>query len=212
MAVAGLLASMVWSVLGGAQVAHADGTVTDCSNDIDLTVQMSSGGLVTFNCNGPAPIIITVTLSGGIVPNLNTTLDGSNNGNPVTLSGGHANRLFDVQAGAALTLTNITLMDGNAAGGNPANQGGAILNEGDLLVLDQVTIRNSQSSFAGGAIRDIGGTTIVKNSLLEEPVGLWRRHRQRRDAHAHQHHRAQQPGQRSQRRWAGRGRNGVYQR
>jgi hypothetical protein len=88
-------------------------------------------------------VVITITQAGGFYhPNFDYTIDG---GNLVSLSGAHANRLFTVKAGRALTLTNITLIDGYAAaGGDFATQGGAILNEGILLVLDHVTIRGSR--------------------------------------------------------------------
>ena len=146
---------------------QAAGVVTNCTG-IGLANAMNSGsGLITFSC-GSAPVVITVTQAGGfnVIPGSSYTIDG---GDQVTLTGSGINRLFDIQAtNAALTLTNIILMDGNAsAGGNLSTQGGAILNEGGQLELDHVTIRNSQSYYAGGAIRDVNGTTIVKNSLIE---------------------------------------------
>src|SRR5436309_770807 len=70
---------------------QAAGTVTDCSSPDDLYTKMGGGGLVTFACTGPSPIVITISGSGGMIPAPNTTLDGSNNGNPVTLSGGGTN-------------------------------------------------------------------------------------------------------------------------
>jgi len=74
-----------------------------------------------------------------------------------------------VKAGRALTLTNITLTDGNASAlGDLPTQGGALLNEGVRLVLDHVTIHNSQSYFAGGAIANVNGTAIIRDSLIED--------------------------------------------
>ncbi len=157
---------MLFILLSTAAV-QAAGVVTDCTGTGLADAMNSGSGLITFSC-GPAPVVITVTQPGGFnaIPGTFYTIDG---GNKVTLTGAQANRLFDIQASnAALTLTNIILTDGNAsAGGNFATQGGAILNEGGRLVLDHVTIRNSQSTFAAGAIENVAGTTIVKNSLIE---------------------------------------------
>ena len=165
-----LLVAALWLVLAGARTAQADGTVMDCSNQNDFAAKMNSNsGYISFNCGGVfAPATITITQPGGFtaIPGAFFTIDG---GNLVTLSGGNTNRIFDVGSGMSLTLTNITLTDGAAAaGGNLPDQGGAILNEGDLLVLDNVTIRNGYSTFAGGALRSIAGTTtVVKDSLIE---------------------------------------------
>jgi hypothetical protein len=163
----GLVGFGMLLVLLSTATVHAAGPVTNCTGQGLADAMNSGSGLIEFSC-GPAPVVITVTQAGGFYhPNFDYTIDG---GNLVTLSGGHANRLFTVKAGRALTLTNITLTDGYAstsAGGDFPTQGGAVLNEGIRLVLDHVTIRNSQSSYAGGAIRNVDGTTIIMNSLIE---------------------------------------------
>ena len=146
---------------------QAAGVVTNCTGTGLANAMNSGSGLITFSC-GPAPVVITVTQAGGfnVIAGRSYTIDG---GDTVTLTGAGANRLFDIQAAnAALTLSHIILVDGSAsAGGNLPTQGGAILNEGGQLALDHVTIRSCQSYFAGGAIRDVSGTTIVQNSLIE---------------------------------------------
>lgn len=154
-------------ILFGTDTLYAAGVVTDCTGTGLANAMNSGSGLITFDC-GPAPVVLTVTQAGGynVIPGRSYTIDG---GNLVTLTGAGANRLFDIQASnAALTLTNIILTNGNAsAGGNQPTQGGAILNEGGQLTLNNVTIRSCQSFFAGGAIRGINGTTTVMNSLIE---------------------------------------------
>ena len=154
-------------ILLSAATVQAAGVVTNCTGTGLANAMNSGSGLITFSC-GPMPVVITVTQAGGfnVIPGRNYTIDG---GNQVTLTGAGANRLFDIQASnAALTLTHIILTDGNASGGgNQPTQGGAVLNQGGRLVLDHVTIHNSQSSYAGGAIEDVNGTTIIMNSLIE---------------------------------------------
>ena len=55
-----IFAGAVMSLIGllhlTLQPAYAGGSVTNCSNDTDFTNVLSTGGLVTFNCGGPATI------------------------------------------------------------------------------------------------------------------------------------------------------------
>jgi hypothetical protein len=95
----------------------AAGVVTDCTSQAGLVTAMSNGsGLINFNCNGTNdPATIIITQDGGLVVSLfdSYTIDG---GNKITLSGANTVRIFLVSSGAALTLTNIILTNGNAAG------------------------------------------------------------------------------------------------
>src|SRR4051812_9971054 len=73
----GISVLLLWA---GAPV-QAAGVVTDCSSPSGpngLYTKLGGGGLVSFNCPGPGPIVITVSGSGGMIPAGNTTLDGSN--------------------------------------------------------------------------------------------------------------------------------------
>jgi hypothetical protein len=166
-----LLVGLLWLVVARARPVQAagvvgDGTPGSCTGTALETVINAGSGDVSFNC-GPDPIVITITHNGGfnISSGRYNTIDG---GNLVTLTGTGANRLFDVRVNAALTLTNIILTDGYAfSGGNLPDLGGAILDEGYLLTLDNVTIRNSQSQTAGGALKVITGDVLVQKSLIE---------------------------------------------
>ena len=62
------------------------GTVTNCSNDAQLSSLLAGGGAINFNC-GPGPVTITLTSRKLIA--LPTSLDG---GGRVTLSGANATR------------------------------------------------------------------------------------------------------------------------
>jgi hypothetical protein len=76
-------------------------------------------------------------------------------------SGAPAFRLFDVAAGASLTLENLTLQNGLAFGSGTAAQGGALYNQGSLL-LSAVTV---QDNIAQGA----DGVNATNNSPLGTP-------------------------------------------
>jgi hypothetical protein len=156
----GALSLLALTLLSGRTPVQATGEVTDCSNDSDLVAKVGAGGSVTFNC-GTA----TIVLSGAIVVTTDTTIDG---GGTITLSGGNANRLFFVNDGATLTLKNFVLTNGYS----PNGDGGAIYNGGHLM-LDGVTIQNSQtpSNKSGGAIVTYGPMEITSSTLVNNKAG-----------------------------------------
>jgi hypothetical protein len=127
---------------------------------IDLAV---SGDVIEFapELSGS---VITLT-SGHLLIDDDITINGLS---PIVISGGGMSRIFEVASNAVVTLNELTLEDGSANGdGFPANSGGAILNLGELQLMD-CTIRNCSAS-SGGAIRNeselqIAGSTIHDNS------------------------------------------------
>lgn len=170
--------ALVFSVLAlltsSRVVLAADQVVTDCgdtggSNQLRAkinTAQSSGGGTITFTC---AP---TIVLNGTALPAITTsiTIDG---GNKITVSGDNASRIFQVNAGAQLTLQNIVLTNGLLTGdGSPAYDGGAIYNEG-LLILVHTTIQNSQTGAAnsGGAIVTYGELDLINSTLANNMAG-----------------------------------------
>jgi hypothetical protein len=64
-------------------------------------------------------------------------------------SGAPAFRLFDVASGASLTLENLTLQNGLAFGSGTAARGGALYNQGSLL-LSGVTVQDNIAHGADG--------------------------------------------------------------
>jgi hypothetical protein len=134
--------------------SYTAGTVTDLINDISDANLHPGSNMITLVAN------TTFTLTA--VDNTNTT-DGSGNGLPViaandnltiqgngdtiarsTASGTPAFRLLDVAAGASLTLTNLTLANGQVVGdnGGPAF-GGGIYTSGSLTLTSATLSSNS---------------------------------------------------------------------
>lgn len=103
----------------------------------------------------------------------NLTIAGS--GNTIersTAAGTPAFRLFDVAAGASLTLINLTLQGGRIEG-NWA-QGGAVYNQGELD-LDRVTVQNNVAQgflSQGGGIWSNGALTLEDNTLVQNNQAL----------------------------------------
>ncbi len=89
----------------------------------------------------------------------NLTIDGS--GHNVTVSGDTVRRVFNIQAGAVVTITNLSIINGNASG----DRGGGIFNAGTLTVANSTFNGNSASGIGGGGIYN-AGTLTVSNSTF----------------------------------------------
>src|SRR5438045_606944 len=97
-----------------------------------LHTALAGGGAVTFNCGGPATILIVHEQA----ISQPTSIDG---GGLITITGGLTTRLFKIAVGASLDLNHIAL-DSAAIKGE---SGGAIANGGTLR-LNHVTIQFSE--------------------------------------------------------------------
>ena len=140
------------------------GTAASCS-DAALDAALAGGGLVTFDCGGPATIDIS-TGTGTKMIAVDTTIDG---GGLITISGGDAVGLFSVNSGVAFTVENLTIANGHIGDGN----GGGIANHnGSLTVANSTFTGNSVGVCAfgctgsGGGIDNEGGTLTVTNSTF----------------------------------------------
>jgi hypothetical protein len=152
----------------------------------DINAANAAGGTNTIALTAPAasPYVLTA---------VDNTTDGANglpviakkdtltmigNGDTIersTASGTPAFRLLDVASGASLTLQNLTLQNGLALGSGSAAEGGAIYNQG-TLVLSAVTVQNnlaqgsgdkSAGPAAGGGIWSGSSLTLENGTLLQ---------------------------------------------
>jgi predicted outer membrane repeat protein len=165
LALGGTLAVMAALFLRAAGPARADTVVTTCTT-AGIQAALNAGGVVTFNCGGP----VTIPISPTLVVTGPVTLDG---GAAVTLDGQGLTRILSVTVGSALTLTHLTLVNGNAADG----QGGGAVHvamSGTLLSLNTVYTNNRALTgplYDGGALfggagstLDIRGSTFLSNT------------------------------------------------
>lgn len=114
---------------------------------------------------------ITVTRS---IPPVTDTVIINGNGPDTTINGSASTgtaswRIFVVGPGGDLTLTNMTLRNGHCDGSCEfagTQNGGAIVNEGELTVDSCIFSGNISSGANGGAIANDQGTVTVTNSTF----------------------------------------------
>jgi CSLREA domain-containing protein len=133
------------------------GTPASCT-EAALDAALAGGGSVTFHC-GNGPVTITVTSQKVIAAD--TTIDG---GERIIISGGDATRVFYVNAGVALMLTNLTVSGGAVTGAGVC--GGGAFNNGGTLAVINCTISGNHADYDGGGIYSTGGPLLVMNSTF----------------------------------------------
>lgn len=133
--------------------ADASGNLT--GSDTAALPTLVKGGLST-SLNSPGTVLVTEPM----LIRTNITIEG--NGPRVVLDGGGRSRLFHVLPGGELTLRNVTLANGWNT------NGGAILNEGRLTLIDCIFTNNVAAGADGRS-----GTAGAQLSFVElgEPGG-----------------------------------------
>ncbi len=109
----------------------------------------------TIELAGPLPAIAgEVTIDGHIRHRLWKAYG-------ATISGGGRHRVFQVPPGAILRLAGVTIADGRA------ENGGAVLNHGRLVV-EGVSLLRNEAAASGGAIANDGGEVLMINSTAAD--------------------------------------------
>lgn len=116
-------------------LARAGGSVTDCTFEQFYTA-VFGGGTVRLLCSGQIDFPFQITISA------DTTI--ASEGTTPTLSGGGATRLFTVSTGVHLTLVGVTLANGKST------NGGAVFNEGGVVVASNCVFRGNTATGADG--------------------------------------------------------------
>ncbi len=148
--------------------------------DISAANQAGGANTIVLTALSTSPYVLTAAdnaTDGGnglpvIAANDNLTIQG--NGDTIqrsTASGTPAFRLFDVAAGASLTLTNLTLANGQVIAGTGMNAyGGGIYSSGSLTLTNATLSSNSAQASSGnvygGGLCVAGGTVTVTNGAL----------------------------------------------
>ena len=100
------------------------------------------------------------------------TINGTGTNAPV-IGGGGIDRVFDVLGNTTVTLSRLTIQNGNPGGTN--STGGGIRNAGDLTLLDLAVRNNTVQSGDGGGIANLGsGRMQLTNVTLSGNVAAAR--------------------------------------
>ena len=148
-----LLAGTAWS-----GTLYVDGANPSCDNTAG-TPYCSLQSAINAASPGDTIIVSNGTYLGEIVVNKALTIQGSG---ATKLAGSADQRAMFVQAGHAVTLQNVIIMNGDK------DIGGGILNEGNLTIVDSTLVSNTangnltQVTGRGGAIYNAATVTLVR--------------------------------------------------
>jgi predicted outer membrane repeat protein len=121
------------------------------------------GGTITFDRSLRGTISrpsSTPTNGRDILIGRNLTIRGPGAG-VLAISGGNAGRVFDVSKGVIVTISNLTIKNGEPGEGYP--NGGGIYNEGTLTLTDSTVSGNR--ALDGGGIDNAGTLTLINSAV-----------------------------------------------
>jgi hypothetical protein len=159
------------------------GSVAELIADINAANTAGGSNTITLTAPTTAPYFLTAVDNGTdganglpVITNGNLTIDG--NGDTIERNiNGVPFRMMDVASGGSLTLENLMLLGGLAYGSGTAAEGGALYNQG-TLVLSGVRLEaniaqgmsetsKGQEAAAGGGIWSNGALTLENGTLLD---------------------------------------------
>ena len=150
----------------GTVATVGDGTPASCTeqalHEAVATVNSSAdGGTVVFDCGGPQ----TITLTSSVYVTTAMILDG---GGEITLSGGGAVRVIELDHYVDFVLQRITIRDGYVPAGAENESGAGLLHPwfGTLKVIDVVFEDNHSASVD----HDVGGGAIYAGGLTDAVI------------------------------------------
>ncbi len=117
---------------------------------------LCDGGVIDFAAGLSGQ---TVTLTSGELSLTQTATITSSV--PITISGNNASRMFNIDSSGVITLTGLTLRDGNA------DFGGGIHNNGGTLAIASSRIFSNTATESGGGIYNNGGTVSLTDSHVQ---------------------------------------------
>lgn len=118
-----------------------------------------NGGAITFAKNLKGTLTLT---SGALIIAKNLAISGPGASN-LTISAGNRSNVIEVLENHFVTLSNITITKGN--GGN-SQQGGAVLNNGTLVIINCVLSGNTSTDEGGGAIDNRFNARLIITSTV----------------------------------------------
>ena len=155
--------------------ADSGGTCLPAPGQPDCTLRQaiadaSSADTIDFSVTG----VITL-MSGALTIGKDLTIDGPGEGQ-LAVSGNNASKVFIISSGNAVSISELTIQDGDAFGGD----GAGINNEGTLTVTN-VTLSNNSARNGGGirnfhssgtATLEVTNSTFIGNTATNHGAGI----------------------------------------
>lgn len=133
----------------------------DCSFRGAVTGAVN-GDVINFDAslNG-----LTITVSSVVSTTRSLTITGPG-ADLLTISGGGTTSIFETVL-ASLTMSGLTLANGNGVGGQNGGQGGAVeVNSGAFAAFDRMVFQNNSAALLGGAMLCYNGACRISNSTF----------------------------------------------
>lgn len=127
-------------------------------------IDICDGGTIDFNATLAAD---TITTSSQLDINKTVTITNPN-APDLKISGNDAHRVFYVQSGTVVTMSNLNIISGTASG----NRGGGILVDSDAHTTIRNCVLDGNSAVNGGGVRNYGTLTIYNSTLINNTSGL----------------------------------------
>ena len=131
-------------------------TIAGTYTDLQAKIDAAGGSLVLPYNFTYTPGIDGVNFPNGVLINKDISIDG----NGFAISGNNSYRIFNVADNAVLTLSDVTLIEGNATNG-----GAVYVNAGSTLNANNVAFDNNTAKYRGGAIYSEGTVNIDGSSF-----------------------------------------------
>jgi hypothetical protein len=103
--------------------------------------------------------------SGQLIITHNLTIVGPTTG-VLAVSGNHISRVFATDGGPTVTISNLTITNGNAGRGASAGAGGGIESDGALTLRNVIMTDNTCGADGGGAVNSAGARLNIISSKL----------------------------------------------
>ena len=113
-----------------------------------LATDASDGDIIGFAVTGTIGLT-----SGELLVTKNITISGPGAEN-LTVNGNAKSRLFHISSGETVTISGMTITNGQASGSFPDNSGGGVYNDHAILTLNNCAILNNSAASGGGIYND----------------------------------------------------------
>ncbi|HEX2271523.1 MAG TPA: Ig-like domain repeat protein, partial [Pyrinomonadaceae bacterium] len=132
----------------------------------EALANVCAGDTITFNIPDAGPHTITLT-SGELLVDQDVIIN-NNSGESITVSGNNLSRVFHVDSGKTAAIIGLTI-----SGGNTTGDGGGILNDGALTVVNSTLSGNVAGADGGGISTSATSTslTLINTTISGNSAG-----------------------------------------